>query len=519
MMDTRLGAALTLSMAFIVAILGVSVYSEVNSLETATMVPKNSANLTSADFGSISVRLRAAAFKNSLLPKDQQSCDQISLLDDTPLVKCTQEKAAADDASTASKELLLCSIDLSCKVSNEVTGRPNIKFVFPKSFQAIQWSVKPDKSWNYQQTQVTHVLRAINGVLSGTKTTPSVVDIQMLRGRYDDSRVETKNKINGIQTDYGLQLAWAGSKLVEPEDGGGGGEEDVHYVAFQFDVNPLVLKITAKNIKDQLSLAIAVLALFTTVIAAVKVMKTISQCLIDKIFLLRRGASAPEDVLRRKQVLEEINNVDENNSASSPSQQEEKTSLDKNAGTPKKKRRLSSRELMALQNMHSNPMERLERGRGQPPKEIEMNDTGLTQSKGVSSEIVERMLNDMREEIREEMREEMREEVDLLKSQMSQQQSQAAEQQSQAAEQQSQLKSQMAEMAQVITKMDQERTSASSKPMKQRRATSSHSTSKTVIPLNWVRHVNEDGEEFYELADGSVQWEKPPGNEIVEPTD
>ena len=250
-------------------------------------------------------------------------------------------------------------------------------------------------------------------------------------------------------------------------------------------MNPLVLKITAKNIKDQLSLAISVLALFTSVIAGVKVMKIISQCLIDKI-LLRRGASAPDDVLKRKQVLEEINNVEENNSASSPSQQEEKTSLDKNAGTPKKQRRLSSRELMA-QNMLSNPMDRLERGGGQPPKEIEMNDTGLTKSKGVSSEN-ERMLNDMCEKIREELRKEMREEVDLLKSQMSQQQSQAAEQQSQAAEQ-------MAQMAQVITELDQERTSASSKSRKQRRATTSHSRSQTVIPTNWVRHMNEDGEE------------------------
>ena len=167
-----------------------------------------------------------------------------------------------------------------------------------------------------------------------------------------------------------------------------------------------------------MSLAIAVLALFTTVIAAVKVMKTISQCLIDKI-LLRRGALAPEDVLRRKQVLEEINNVEENNSASSPSQQEEKTSLEKDAGTPKRQRRLSSRQLMA-QNMLSNPMERLETG-GQPPKEIEMNDTGLTKSKGVSSEIVEKMLNDMREEMHVRM--------DLLESQLSQQQQVISEQQ------------------------------------------------------------------------------------------
>ena len=499
-------------MPFIVAVLTISVFLGVNAVETATMVPKNNANLTSTDpniFGSISLHLRATAFKNSL-PQDQQSCEQISLVDsESPLVDCTNSAVVTNEASKELADtMLLCSVHLTCAVSNKVTGRPNVKFSFPKSFQAIQWVIKPDKSWNYQQTQVTHTLRATNGVLSGTKATPSVVDIQLLRGKYDDLRVEAENKTNGIRTDYGLQLAWAGSKLVEPEDGGGG-EEDVHYVSFQFDVNPLVLKITAKNIKDQLSLAISVLALFTSVIAFVKVMKIFSQCLIDKI-LLRRGASAPDDVLKRKQVLEEINNVEENNSASSPSQQEEKTSLDKNAGTPKKQRRLSSRELIA-QNMLSNPMERLERGGGQPPKEIEMNDTGLTKSKGVSSEN-ERMFNDMREEIREEMREEMREEVDLLKSQMSQQQSQAAEQQSQAAEQ-------MAQMAQVITRMDQERTSASSKSRKQRRATTSHSRSQTVIPTNWVRHVNEDGREYYQLSDGSVQWEKPPGNEIVESTE
>ena len=138
-----------------------------------------------------------------------------------------------------------------------------------------------------------------------------------------------------------------------------------------------------------------------------------------------------EDVLRRKQVLEEINNVEENNSASSPSspsqQQEEKTRLEKDAGTPKRQRRLFSRELMA-QNMHSNPMERLEGG--QPKIEIEMNDTGLSKSNEI-----ERMLSDMREE------------MNFLKSQATEQQSQISEQQSQISEQQSQISEQQSQAA------------------------------------------------------------------------
>jgi hypothetical protein len=220
---------------------------------------------------------------------------------ESSLVDCTS--SATNEASEELADtMLLCSVHLSCKVSNKVTGRPNVKVSFPKSFQAIQWTVKPDESWNYQQTQVTHTLRGTDGVLSGTKVTPSMVEIQVLRGKYDDlrtiPRVEAENRY-----DYGMQLAWAGSTPVEPPQ-----EEEtdvVHYVSFQFDVNPLVLLITAKNIKDQMSLAVDVLTLFLSSLAGVKVVKTIFQCVIDKI-LLRRGRSAPKDVLRRQQLLEEI---------------------------------------------------------------------------------------------------------------------------------------------------------------------------------------------------------------------
>ena len=315
MMDSRLGASFSMAMPFIIVILAISVFFEVNSFETATMVPKSSANLLTSNeeniFGSISLRLRTAAFKHSL-PQEQQSCAEISLVDTAPLVECTRDESVADDdantVTDASKDLLLCSIRLSCKVANKVTGRPNVKLSFPKSFQAIQWSIEPDKSWNYQRTQVVHTLRptGVHGVLSGTRTTPSVVDIQLLRGKYDDFRAETPKE---NQTDYGIQLAWAGSTPVQPDDGGGGGGGDVHYVSFQFDVNPLVLLITARNIKDQLSLAITVLTLFLSVIAGVKVVKIIFQLVIDNCLMMRAKRNeepVPHDIMRRIQVLKEI---------------------------------------------------------------------------------------------------------------------------------------------------------------------------------------------------------------------
>ena len=307
MMDSRLGASFSLAMPFILVILAISVYFEVNSFETATMVPKNSANLTSNEdniFGSISLRLRTAAFRNSL-PQEQQSCTQISLVDNALLVNCMRHESITDDDVTdASKELLLCSIHLSCKVSNKVTGRPNVKLSFPKSFQVIQWSIEPDKSWNYQRTQVMHTLRPTTGVLSGTRATPSMVDIQLLRGKYDNFRAKTKKE---NQTDYGIQLAWAGSTLVQPDDGGGAG--NVHYVSFQFDVNPLVLLITARDIKDQLSLVITVLTLFLSVIAGVKGVKMMFQLVIDNCLMMRAkryNEPAPNDVVTRMQVLKGI---------------------------------------------------------------------------------------------------------------------------------------------------------------------------------------------------------------------
>jgi len=181
-----------------------------------------------------------------------------------------------------------------------VTGRPNVKISFPKQFQAIQWTIEPDQSWNYQRTQVTHTLRATSasGILSGTSAVPTTVDIQLLRGKYNDFRAQTSEE-NRI--DYGIQLALA--ETIEPDNPGN--EEKVHYVSFQFDVNPLVLLMEAKNIKDQISLASTVLTLFLSALAGVKVVKAILQRVIDKL-LLRRGEKAPKDVLRRKRVLEEI---------------------------------------------------------------------------------------------------------------------------------------------------------------------------------------------------------------------
>ena len=43
-----------------------------------------------------------------------------------------------------------------------------------------------------------------------------------------------------------------------------------------------------------------------------------------------------------------------------------------------------------------------------------------------------------------------------------------------------------------------------------------HTRNKTFIPENWVRHVTDEGQAYYEKPDGTTQWERPdvPENSI-----
>ena len=275
------------------------------------------------------------------------------------------------------EDLLLCTLNIECLISNKITGDVDVLLELPSSFQTMLWEVQPNKTWNHLQTYINHTLTPGTGVTSsllfaGTKSNPTTLNFGLLRSMLED---ETESKKVGLKggREEGVQLTWAGTKPVESGTGPTGA---AHYVSFRFDVSSFVLDARALDLKDMTTLFSSVLTLLLSIMAFMHVSKMFFERWID-VWLTwyaetHEGYTLPEDVQRRQRVLEEhlvtgvpgsrqrrmssMHNILENNT-------ENDTLNDGNVGggggmdglrAPKKQRRLSSREV--IRRMHTNPM-------------------------------------------------------------------------------------------------------------------------------------------------------------------
>ena len=165
MLDTRLGAALTLSMPFIVVILFISIFFGVTTYATSGLVPELNAqekfdqigddNL----FGTVLLHVDFAAAKGGSRSTDMTCSDAVRLVNPPTLLDCEIDPDSVYEAENEQALLLLCSIDVTCIVSNKIAGDQDVTLELLEAVQTMAWSVKPKTSWNHLRTEVNHTLR------------------------------------------------------------------------------------------------------------------------------------------------------------------------------------------------------------------------------------------------------------------------------------------------------------------------------------------------------------------------
>ena len=426
-----------MTVPFIILMLCLYVFGAANTLVNKALVPeidifnnnnndKWFGNGNDNIFGILSIDLKTVAFKGSL---NGATCNDIAVLprDTSSLLSCTSTPTEVLPENT---EVLLCATSLTCTADNTFAGAQDVALSFPTAFQKIAWDVQPGAPWNNVLTQLNNTLSPNSGtVLSGTATTPTVLNFGVVRGRKIDTSTGRKNDTSSSSTtknlpDFGLQVTYSGANKQETKTGPAVPQ---HYVAFRFSVSEFILDVSVRDKQTLQQKVTNVLTLFLSVMSFLHFFKTFGELGIDKLvtFLAKRkNAPIPDDVKRRTAVLEEHLITRQGN---------RRFSLSENHGggtaPPKeRKRRLSSRELMKNAGMMSNPMKS-----SNGNTTIEMTNIHVTaggEGNAMDSREVERMLMEMKEEM-ENQKQQMEQRMEQQKQQMEQQMEQRMEQQQQ----------------------------------------------------------------------------------------
>ena len=180
----------------------------------------------------------------------------------------------------------------------------HIAFTLPKTTQAFAWNMSVT-SWEFQREgeENYHLKMSMAGimgpssnmVLLGTKTNPTDIQIELLRG-FALYNMGVKRESAGLKVLYQL------TRRIEEPVGSAGGE-DSHVVRFLLPVSNLVVfEQTAEKLSFQARLALA-LSLMTSMMAVMSIGKMVLGFAIDKYYL--RSENVPADVTRRQVVLNE----------------------------------------------------------------------------------------------------------------------------------------------------------------------------------------------------------------------
>jgi len=208
---------------------------------------------------------------------------------------------------------------------------------------------------------VNGTLASKDQILSGTPTTPTLLKYGIVRSKLtDNSTRDNAIATSDNQTDFGLELSWRGSKIEASEKGP---STPYHYVTFQFSTSENVFNVELRDEQTFFQKCTAVLTLFLSVMGALRTMKCAGEKILDTSIVLvnqKFNKKIPEDVLRRKRILDEHVLTKEGtrrlsmmvgDGSEKPQKQRRLSSrelMSQVKGKPQKQRRLSSRELMKL---------------------------------------------------------------------------------------------------------------------------------------------------------------------------
>ena len=311
MLDSRLGAAFTLCLPFVLGIVGVYIFGDDNIVTAEGLVPAISLkpklnNLNSTLFNQLHIDLQTFGLLSGV------NCSKVLSFDTTQASDMTcQVQLSGGTIAVASSDVgTVCRIKATCDVSGNLALSSILLVGLPEVFQNINYSVRAD-SWNGIEPDkvVGETFGPTEGkALVGKKDKPTEVNFELTRSRYSDTRrvgLWREESLGEGSYQYGLQLTKLKKELVEGFSTEG---EPTHYVAFNFEASDNIYTLQYSDRESFLAQISRMFTLLLSFLALFRFVKTYIELVIDNAYVYvskRRGASVPADVHHRTCVLEE----------------------------------------------------------------------------------------------------------------------------------------------------------------------------------------------------------------------
>lgn len=265
-LNTRLGAAMTVSIPFIVAGIAVFVFTSDNAIVQTGMVPI--VRPTSHNYSTLDILY--ATESATVTP----SCDSIEI--DTRL-DCTH--------TIASQGKFVCVVGITCVVLSPFVGTNTVVLNLPSELQRGQLSIMPSV-WNHSQINITSVIEPIDGLSSQT---PSTLKYKVFRSLF---RTNTDEEF-GLQIVPNQVVLHESDKATRP-----------HTVEVQLNVveNMFVHSVSYKlGLVTQLG---TVLTLTISALSILRIVKLFLETSIDRIYTVF-SENPPADIQKRRSILQE----------------------------------------------------------------------------------------------------------------------------------------------------------------------------------------------------------------------
>jgi len=266
--NTRLGAALTLSMPMVVACISVFVFTSDNTTVIESLIPMISEEVPS--YGNLQVEYTVESGSSV------SHCDDIVV---ESKMNCT-ERARVVGAYT-------CLLNMTCSCTAPFSGLHQVHITMSDNFQRAVTSVT-SSLWNNTITNITQVVQP-ETLLAGTKSNPSSVEFDVVR-----SKLQTSTSV-----EYGLRMSKRSIVLVQSAETTG-----QHTMALQFFATDTLFQRTVQTKIGWVTRIGTILTLTISAISAMRVFKLAVGSCIDKC-LLNCSETPPKDVQKRQAILDE----------------------------------------------------------------------------------------------------------------------------------------------------------------------------------------------------------------------
>lgn len=267
-LETRLGAALSLSIPLIIAGISVFVFTDDNTSVTSSLVPVGTVDIDS-DFNYLYFQYR------SFYANEVDTCQDISI--DTVL-ECE---------STVETFKNNCFVNITCFLQKEISGNNFIELEIPDN---QQWAILTSypSMWMYSQKKINTVIKP-ETPLQGT----TVMTFGITRSIYTDVTTKTSK--------YGINMNFRDIEYGQNDDHNG-----IHYLSLKLSTSESIFSFISDvklNFITQLS---TVLTLLISVMSSMKTIKLLLEKIIDGCYTQCCG-KIPKDIQRRKEILYEEN--------------------------------------------------------------------------------------------------------------------------------------------------------------------------------------------------------------------